>query len=104
MVPTISGLSEPDGSRGSARSAMTPKLRPGRTARRAGPGKARRPRKSGPGAASAPRSSVFSMTMQSSAAYDLVIRGGTIVDGLGGAPYVGDVAMRNGLIAAVGAV
>ncbi|BBY17952.1 N-acyl-D-amino-acid deacylase family protein [Mycolicibacterium litorale] len=33
--------------------------------------------------------------------YDLVIRNGTIVDGLGGAPYVGDVAVRGGVIAAV---
>lgn len=37
-------------------------------------------------------------------AYDLVIRGGTIVDGLGGEPCVGDVAVRDGVIAAVGAV
>lgn len=36
--------------------------------------------------------------------YDLVIRGGTIVDGLGGEPYVGDVALSNGVIAAVGTV
>ena len=36
--------------------------------------------------------------------YDLIIRNGTIVDGLGGEPYVGDVAMRDGVIAAVGAV
>ncbi|BBY80517.1 amidohydrolase family protein [Mycolicibacterium pulveris] len=36
--------------------------------------------------------------------YDLVIRGGTIVDGLGGEPYVGDVAVSNGRIAAVGTV
>ncbi|MGV0811383.1 amidohydrolase family protein [Mycolicibacterium boenickei] len=36
--------------------------------------------------------------------YDLCIRGGTIVDGLGGAPYVGDVAVRDGVIAAVGSV
>ncbi|OMB77967.1 N-acyl-D-amino-acid deacylase family protein [Mycolicibacterium conceptionense] len=34
--------------------------------------------------------------------YDLCIRGGTIVDGLGGAPYVGDVAVRDGVIVAVG--
>lgn len=37
-------------------------------------------------------------------AYDLVIRNGTIVDGLGGEPYLGDVAVRDGVIAAVGAV
>ena len=36
--------------------------------------------------------------------YDLVIRRGTIVDGLGGAPYVGDVAVSNGVIATVGCV
>ena len=36
--------------------------------------------------------------------YDLIIRNGTIVDGLGGEPYVGDVAVRDGLIAAVGSV
>ena len=36
--------------------------------------------------------------------YDLVIRGGTIVDGLGGEPFVGDVAVRDGVIVAVGAV
>jgi len=36
--------------------------------------------------------------------YDLVIRGGTIVDGLGGEPYVGDVAVSGGVIAAVGTV
>ncbi|MFV8317958.1 N-acyl-D-amino-acid deacylase family protein [Mycobacterium sp. 23] len=36
--------------------------------------------------------------------YDLLIRNGTIVDGLGGDPYVGDVAVKDGLIAAVGAV
>ena len=36
--------------------------------------------------------------------YDLVIRNGTVIDGLGGEPYVGDVAVRDGLIAAVGTV
>ncbi|BBZ46034.1 N-acyl-D-amino-acid deacylase family protein [Mycobacterium parmense] len=35
--------------------------------------------------------------------YDLVIRNGTIVDGLGGEPYVGDVAVAGGVIAEVGA-
>ena len=34
--------------------------------------------------------------------YDLIIRNGTIVDGLGGEPYIGDVAVRGGVIAAVG--
>lgn len=36
--------------------------------------------------------------------YDLVIRNGTIVDGLGGQPYRGDVAVSDGVIAAVGTV
>ena len=36
--------------------------------------------------------------------YDLIIRNGTIVDGLGGEPFVGDVAVRDGVIAAVGSV
>ena len=36
--------------------------------------------------------------------YDLVIRDGSIVDGLGGEPYVGDVAVSAGVIAAVGTV
>src|ERR1700759_3314518 len=35
-------------------------------------------------------------------AYDLIIRNGTIVDGLGGEPFTGDVAVTNGVIAAVG--
>jgi N-acyl-D-amino-acid deacylase len=37
-------------------------------------------------------------------AYDLIIRNGTIVDGLGGEPYPGDVAVRDGVIVAVGVV
>ena len=36
--------------------------------------------------------------------YDLIIHNGTIVDGLGGEPYVGDVAVRDGVIQAVGHV
>src|SRR6202046_4471542 len=36
--------------------------------------------------------------------YDLIIRNGTIVDGLGGEPYVGDVAVADGVISAVGTV
>lgn len=36
--------------------------------------------------------------------YDLVIRNGTIVDGLGGEPFSGDVAVSDGVIVAVGAV
>ena len=39
-----------------------------------------------------------------SSAYDLVIRGGTIMDGNGGTPYTGDVAVKDGKIAAVGTV
>jgi N-acyl-D-amino-acid deacylase len=34
--------------------------------------------------------------------YDLLIRNGTIVDGLGGEPYVGDVGVHGGVIVAVG--
>lgn len=36
--------------------------------------------------------------------YDLIIRNGTIVDGLGGEPYVGDVAVADDVIKAVGAI
>jgi len=36
--------------------------------------------------------------------FDLIIRNGTIVDGLGGEAYVGDVAVQDGVIAAVGSV
>lgn len=38
------------------------------------------------------------------ATFDLCIRGGLIVDGLGGEPYAGDVAVRDGVIVAVGSV
>ncbi|TNE58195.1 MAG: D-aminoacylase [Alphaproteobacteria bacterium] len=34
--------------------------------------------------------------------YDLIIRGGTIVDGSGAAPFTGDLAVKDGKIAAVG--
>src|ERR1700756_2604309 len=37
-------------------------------------------------------------------AYDLIIRNGTIVDGLGSESYVGDIAVSEGVIAAVGCV
>ena len=36
--------------------------------------------------------------------YDIVIRGGTIVDGTGSEPVAGDVAIKDGMIAAVGNV
>lgn len=36
--------------------------------------------------------------------YDLVIRGGEVVDGTGGAPFAADVAVKDGRIAAVGKV
>jgi len=36
--------------------------------------------------------------------FDVLIKGGTIVDGLGGEPYVGDVAVKDGVIAATGTV
>lgn len=37
-------------------------------------------------------------------AHDLIIRGGTVVDGTGNAPQVADIAIDNGLISAVGAL
>lgn len=36
--------------------------------------------------------------------YDLIIRGGAVHDGSGGEPFVADVAVRDGLIAGIGAV
>jgi len=36
--------------------------------------------------------------------YDLIIRGGTVHDGLGSAAHIADVAVKNGLIAAIGTV
>ena len=38
------------------------------------------------------------------AGHDLVIRGGTIYDGTGGAPFAGDVAIDGDRVAAVGKV
>lgn len=34
--------------------------------------------------------------------YDTLIKGGTLVDGLGGTPVAGDIALKDGRIAAVG--
>jgi N-acyl-D-amino-acid deacylase len=34
--------------------------------------------------------------------FDVIIRGGTIYDGLGGAPFIGDIAIKNDTIAAIG--
>jgi N-acyl-D-aspartate/D-glutamate deacylase len=42
--------------------------------------------------------------MSQAETYDVVIRGGAIVDGTGADPFVGDVAVKDGRIAAVGAV
>ena len=36
--------------------------------------------------------------------YDTVIRGGRVVDGTGGEPFVADVAILDGIIAEVGIV
>ena len=36
--------------------------------------------------------------------FDLIVRGGTIVDGTGCEPFVGDVAIADGRVAAVGEV
>ena len=44
-----------------------------------------------------------SEAIQPAPVWDLVIRGGTVVDGSGGEPFVGDVAILGGTIAAVGA-
>jgi N-acyl-D-aspartate/D-glutamate deacylase len=46
----------------------------------------------------------FDLGAAPAATYDLCIRNGTIVDGLGGDPFVGDVAISDGVIAAVGTV
>ncbi len=36
--------------------------------------------------------------------YDMIIRGGTVVDGSGGTPFVADIAVQDGRIAAIGKV
>lgn len=45
---------------------------------------------------------VGSLTCSRAPDYDLVIRGGTIYDGSGGAPFTGDIAIKNDTIALVG--
>jgi N-acyl-D-amino-acid deacylase len=47
---------------------------------------------------------VMSPTTLLPASADLILRGGTIYDGSGGAPFVGDVAVSNDTVIAVGAV
>ncbi|MGV0991445.1 MAG: N-acyl-D-amino-acid deacylase family protein [Mycobacterium sp.] len=42
--------------------------------------------------------------MSSPDSFDIVIRNGTVVDGLGGEPYRGDVAVSDGVIVALGSV
>jgi N-acyl-D-aspartate/D-glutamate deacylase len=44
------------------------------------------------------------MVTSAGTAHDVVIRGGTVADGLGGEPYEADVAISGGVITAVGAV
>ena len=39
-----------------------------------------------------------------SSEYDVVIRGGTVMDGNGGAPFIADVAIKDGKIAAMGKI
>jgi N-acyl-D-amino-acid deacylase len=48
--------------------------------------------------------SIMSMTMANGATYDVILRGGTIYDGSGNAPMVGDIAIQRDTIAAVGAL
>ena len=36
--------------------------------------------------------------------YDIIIRGGSLIDGTGAEPVLGDLAIKNGLIAAMGQV
>jgi N-acyl-D-amino-acid deacylase len=49
-----------------------------------------------------PQNGESKSTEPESAAYDIVIRGGTVYDGLGGEPFVADVAIEGDRIAAVG--
>ena len=39
-----------------------------------------------------------------STSYDVVIKGGTIYDGMGGKPYVADVGIENGIIKTIGKI
>jgi N-acyl-D-aspartate/D-glutamate deacylase len=41
-------------------------------------------------------------TQSQPAAFDMILRGGTILDGSGSRPYIADVGVRNGRIAAIG--
>ena len=49
-----------------------------------------------------PSNAVVAATVASSEEYDLVVRGGSIVDGTGAAAFDSDVGIRDGKIAAVG--
>ena len=42
--------------------------------------------------------------MGSSRAFDLIIRGGSVVDGTGEEPFIADIGVRGGIIAAIGAL
>src|SRR6478672_9095503 len=44
------------------------------------------------------------LSAEETGGYDLVLRGGTIYDGSGGKPFIGDVAVNGDRIVAVGAV
>lgn len=44
----------------------------------------------------------FSVENGVAASYDLIIRGGTLYDGRGGKPIIGDIALQGDRIAAVG--
>ena len=44
------------------------------------------------------------MSGSSAQHYDIVIRGGTVIDGSGGEPFLADVAVKDGVIAVVGTV
>ena len=48
--------------------------------------------------------SLFLVACTTSTDYDMILRNGTIYDGTGSAPYKGDVAIRDDLIAAIGSL